>query len=66
MEATAAGTSPRAHRSGDRLEGLDRANIERVIAIEAVTQSPVVREQDDPRVALSTMCLAIAAIGNPP
>jgi hypothetical protein len=66
MEATAAGTTARADRSGDRLEGLDRADLERVIAIEAVALSPVVREQDDPRVTLSTTCLAIAAIGNPP
>jgi hypothetical protein len=66
MEATAAGTTPRAHRSSDRLERLDRADFKGVVTIEAVPLSPVVWEQDDPRVAFPATCLAIAPIGNLP
>jgi len=41
-------------------------NLERIEAIEAISLSAVIREEDDARMAFSTPGLAVAAVGSPP
>jgi hypothetical protein len=65
MEATTTGASTGARRAGNGLERRDGANLERIMTVEAISFAPVIREEDDARMAFPTPGFAVASVGNP-
>src|SRR5437016_6081592 len=61
VEATATGTTPRTHRSGDRLRQSNRVDFERIIAVETESLAPIVGQEEYPRGAFPA-----APVANPP
>src|SRR5207247_9307087 len=63
VEWAATGATPRTHGTGNRLGRDLRMDLERVVAVEAVSLAASIRQQQDSSVALPTPCVAVPAIG---
>src|SRR2546422_621592 len=63
LEAAAAGATPRADGTGDRLDRDLRMDFEGIVTVETVTLAAVIGQDDDSHVTLPTSPFAVAAVG---